>query len=690
MTYLYAGAILWIDLTTGTTSIRSTLDYAEKFIGGRGINARIMYDTIGPDTDPLGPDNVIVFGTGPLSGTAYPGCSRADVMSKSPVTGLLGDANIGGDWAAELKYAGYDHVVLTGRSEHPVYLRIRNDLVELRDAGELWGQTTYETRRLIQEELDDPEAKVLSIGPAGENLVSFATIHGSVGNAAARTGMGAVLGSKNVKALVVRGTKGIAVADPEAFLEACKAAHDQVKGADYYEEVHTIGVTNAEYAYVLSGIEAGGDGHEGLDFDPEGKTDYNAFWNKHGYKRTGCMGCPVHCMENYNVPGVGATVISCELYTQLTWEVQNADMLLWYALIRQCQEMGIDNTSMALTIQWLMELHALGIIDANLTDGIAMEWGSKEAITAIMDRTIANEGFGAVLARGMKATAEYFDARVPEERRGGRSTYWYAMQVNNNPMYGINPRLTSMSLSYAIGRRSDCIQDLDMHQFDSVTAPVYPGWSEEDRAHAVEHERELAYELTGKERAGDPDTTEGKADIVHDMGIQTGIADMAGSCKWHTKWLFLYLMPEHYADALSAGLGRTVTPEDVEQASLRVRNVERAIEVKMGRRRENDTIPEKEFSKPVSRGHMKGKHGLSREDLERMKDEYYTLRGWDLRTGVPRHQTLVDCGLKDIADDLAELGLGLEPFELDGGGTVWSAGEEEPVPSAHQRPRPGT
>jgi aldehyde:ferredoxin oxidoreductase len=287
----------------------------------------------------------------------------------------------------------------------------------------------------------------------------------------------------------------------------------------------------------------------------------------------------------------------------------------------------------------------------------------------------------------MKATAEYFDERVPEERRNGKSTYWYAMQVNNNPMYGINPRLTSMSLSYSVGRRSDCIQDLDMHQFDMVTAPVYPGWSQEDRDGAVEHEKELAYELTGKENAGDPDSTEGKADIVHDMGIHTGISDMAGSCKWHTKWLFLYLMPEHYADALTAGLGRTVTPQDVEQASLRVRNVERAIEVKMGRRRENDTIPEKEFSKPVSRGSMKGKYGVSREQLEQMKDEYYTLRGWDLKTGVPLHQTLVDCGLDDIADDLAELGLGLEPFELEGPGATTGASDKEPVPAA-RRPEP--
>jgi aldehyde:ferredoxin oxidoreductase len=658
MSYLYGGKILWIDLTSGSVTTQSTQDYAGLYIGGRGISARIMYENVGAATDPLGPENVIAFGTGPLSGTLFPGCSRTDVMSKSPVTNLLGNANIGGDWAAELKYAGYDHVVLTGRAERPVYVSIRNEKVELRDAAGLWGRTTYDTHRAIHEELDDPEVKVLCIGPAGENQVTFATVHSNVGNAAARTGMGAVLGSKNVKALAVRGTKGVAVADPKAFFAACMEAHDTVKGADYYEEVATIGVVNAEYAYVLSGIEAGGDGHEGApDFDPQGKTDYHAFWKKHGHKRTGCMGCPVHCMENYSVPEIGSTVLSCELYTQLTWEVRNDDMLLWYGLIRQCQEMGIDNTSMALTIQWLMELHDKGIIDAGMTDGVPMEWGSREAIAGILDSTIRRTGFGDVVARGMKATAEYFDALIPEERRGGTSTYHYAMQVNNNPMYGINPRMNSMALSYSIGRRSDCIQDLDMHQFDTLTAPIYPGWSEEDRQAAVEHEHHLAKELTGKEDAGDPESYEGKAQIVHDMGITTGIPDMAGSCKWHTKWLFLDLTPEHYAKALTAGLGRTVTADDLRRASLRLRNVERALECTMGRRRENDTIPEKEFGKPVSRGLWKGKLGIDPQKFEGMKDEYYTLRGWDLETGVPTAATLHEYGLDDIAHDLDERGI---------------------------------
>jgi aldehyde:ferredoxin oxidoreductase len=228
------------------------------------------------------------------------------------------------------------------------------------------------------------------------------------------------------------------------------------------------------------------------------------------------------------------------------------------------------------------------------------------------------------------------------------------MQVNNNPMYGINPRFCSMALSYSVGRRSDPIQDLDMHQFDIVTAPVYPGWSDEDKAAAIEHEKKLAKELTGDERAGDPESYEGKAAIVHDMGVVTGIPDMAGSCKWHTKWLYLDLTAEHYEKALTAGLGREVTAEQLNQASLRLRNLERAWECMLGRRRANDTIPEKEFGKPISRGSNAGRYGIDRPGLEKMKDDYYTLRGWDLETGVPTLDTLLATGLEDVADDLVK------------------------------------
>lgn len=651
MTYLYGGKILRVDLTRREVRSVPTEQYAEKYIGGRGLNARLLYESVDASTDPLGPENIVSLAAGPLSGTLYPGSSRTDVMCKSPVTGLIGNGSMGGDWSAELKQAGWDAVVLEGRADQPVYVWIRNERVEIRDAAGLWGKPNYETQDMIRAELDSPDAKIVSVGPAGENQVVYATVHCNVGNAAARTGMGAVMGSKNCKAVAVRGTQGVKVADGEAFLAACLDAHQVVRDSDYYEEVHSIGVMNAETAYVRSGIEAGGDGHEGSP-QYEDAFSYRDFYREWGHRRTGCAGCPVHCMENYRVPGIGGTVISCEVYPQLSAELQNEDMLNWYTQVRRCQQMGIDNTSMAMTIQWLMELRRMGMLDESLTDGVAVEFGSGEAIEYLMRATVERSGFGDVVAQGMKATAEYLDARVPMERRGGRSTYYYAMQVNNNPMYGINPRMKSMALSYSIGRRSDPIQDLNMQEFDYLTAPVTPDWSETSRQAAVEHEYAVSAAKTGIENAGDPDVCDGNAIIVSDMGVTTGIADMAGTCKWHTPWLFMDIAPKDYARALTAGLGRTVTEEDLTAASLRLRNLERAFECKLGRRRENDTIPEKEFGKKVSRGLWKGKLGLSREELEGMKDTYYELRGWDLETGVPLKETLEDSGLDDVAQDL--------------------------------------
>jgi len=657
MAYLYGGTILRIDVTDQEITRVPTSKYAKQYIGGRGINARILYEEVGPEVKPFDPENLIAFGNGPLSGTLFSGSSRTDMMAKSPVTNLIGNANMGGNWSAELKYAGYDNIVIKGISEKPVYIYIDNDDVEIRDASHLWGKDTYETPKLIREELADPEIKVICIGPAGENRVVFASIQSCVGDSGARTGMGAVLGSKNVKAIAVRGTKGVKIADPDKFLEVCREIHDTVKSAEFYDEVSKIGVMDSEYSYVLSGYEAGGDAHKTApNFDAEGKTEFRKFWDKFGYKRSGCFGCPVHCMENYRVPQIGNTVISCELYPQLTWEVRNNDMMLWYKCVNTCHRFGIDNTSMAITLAWLMELYEEGIITAEDTDGVPMEWGSKDAILGMLQKTIHREGFGNYLADGMDAVAQRLDEIVPEKRRRGKSTKYWAMQVNNNPMYGINPRFNGMALAYAIGRRSDLIGDYDAFQSEVLYAPVYPHWSDKDKQHAVEHAYKEAERISGLKDAGDPNSYNGKVQIVSWIGIVTGITDMVGTCKWHTDWLFLPLMPEHFAKALSAGLGQEITGEDLIKASLMLRNLERSYEALHGRTRKHDTIPEKEFNNPVSRGPWKGLV-LEKDKFEKMKDEYYSLRGWDLKNGIPTRKTLEDCGLKDVAESLKKQGL---------------------------------
>lgn len=655
---LYGGTILRIDLTSQEIKRQPTLDYADDYIGGRGINCRILYEEMDENAHPLDPDNIIIFGVGPLTGTMFPGSSRVDVMTRSPVTDLIGNANIGGEWGAEFKYAGYDHLVLSGKAEQPVYIFIENDLVEIRDAKTIWGKTVYDMNVILRTELEDEDIKIIGIGPAGENLVTFAALQTNIGNSGARTGLGCILGSKNVKAIAVRGTKGVQIADPDNFFSSCLRAHTDLKNSDYYDEVSKIGVMDAEYAYVLSGIEAAGDAHKtAQNFDAEGKTDFRRFWEKYGIGRTGCFGCPVHCMENFNVPGIGGAVISCELYPQLSWEVRNDDMLLWYECVKICQNFGVDNTSIAIILQWLMELHEMGILSQEITDGIPMKWGDREAILGMLIKTIHREGFGDVIASGMKATATYLDDKIPEERRDHKSTYEFAMQVNNNPMYGINPRFNSMALTYSIGRRSDGITDLDNVQFYIICLPGYPSYTEEERQQKIEEKYKKAEKLSGGiKNAGNPYSYEGKAEMVIDATWITTLADMMVTCKWHTKWLSMDINENHYAEALSYGLGKEVSVEHLLHAAKRVKALERAYENILGRTREQDIIPEKEFDNPVSRGPWKG-YTLDKEKYEEMKERYYALIGWNKKTGIVEQTTLEDLGLTDVAEKMKTLEL---------------------------------
>jgi aldehyde:ferredoxin oxidoreductase len=648
MGYLYGGTILIIDLTNEKISRKPTSLYADKFLGGRGINAKIIYDELKPGVKPLDPGNVITFGMGPLTGTLFPGTSRVDVMAKSPVTNLLGAANMGGFWAAEVKYAGYDHIVIKGKAEKPVYILIEDDEVMIKPADHIWGQDTYETPQIICDELGDPEIKVICIGPAGENLVTYASIQTSVGDSAARTGMGAVLGSKNLKAIAVRGTKGVKVADPEKFLEVCKEAHDKIKSTASYERYSTRGSVDSEYAYVLSGWEASGDNHKTSgDWDKEGKTCFSAFSQKYCYKRAGCFGCPIHCMENYQVPGVGGAVISCELYSQMTWELRNDDMMLWYESVRDCQRLGIDNTSVTIFISWLMELYEEGIITKEETDGIPMEWGSREAILGMVHKIVNREGIGDIFADGMKATAEKIKKGAIE----------YAMQVKNNPMYGLNPRFKASAIAYAIGRRGDLIQDLDVIGEPTVIVTPKNFYFDEDaQKEIIESAYDAAEALTGSKDTADPYKYGGKAVGVAKLGLEYTVADMTGTCKWHTTWLGMPIVPADQAKILSAGFGKDVGEDELMEISKRVRNLERAFEVREGLTREDETLPKKEFINPIRRGEYKGMT-LDRDEFEKMKDEYYSFRGWDIKTGIPTEETLKKLDLEDVAEELIKGGI---------------------------------
>ena len=258
MTYLYGGAILRVDLSTGSIEKQPTTAYADKWLGGRGFNTRVLYKELEPGIDALSPENVLIFSVGPLTGSMFPGSGRVEVAAKSPVTGIQGMSNMGGYWGPELKYAGYDSIIVKGKAPKPVYIAINNDSIEIKDASHIWGVDTYKTQDALQEELGDPEVEVVCIGPGSENLVAYGSIQTRMGNAAGRTGMGTVMGSKNLKAIAVRGTKGVSVADPDRFLEICLKALEVQK--PLIDNARTVDMAEntppATWAVVLGNYES--------------------------------------------------------------------------------------------------------------------------------------------------------------------------------------------------------------------------------------------------------------------------------------------------------------------------------------------------------------------------------------------------------------------------------------------------
>jgi aldehyde:ferredoxin oxidoreductase len=616
LSYLYAGKILRVDLGSGSITKTPTSEYSESFLGGRGINIKLLLENISPGVDPLGPDNVLIFGVGPLAG-AFISAGRTEVTAKSPETGLLGSSNFGGFFASALKYAGYDHIIITGKANQPVCVWIEDDHVEIRDASDLWGLDTYTVPGLIREQVDNPEAKILCIGIAGENLVRFATIQHEHGHGAGRTGMGAVMGSKNLKAIAVSGTQGIELADPLAFLALAAEAEGILKNDAFWQQVAREGASRSQDEYVFEVVKE--------KFPPQ-----HAVYQKFKSKRAGCFGCPIQCMEHYDeVEGIGTGVMSCEMYDAWVYGVRCYDEYTSLECGILCQKYGVDALSSAALIQWLMALYEKGIITEGDTDGIPMEWGNPGAIRAMLDQIVQRKGIGDILAEGMVAAAE-------EISRGSGA---YANQVKGLPLLPMqipedDAASRSMSLAVAVGPRGG----------DSLR--TYTGEAEYRAALSPEtlerHKDVLRKEakITNVDSALDQSAYGDKAGIVAYYEDAILISDMLSTCKWMNRWSYGAFSPDLFARLISAGSGIEIEADDLFEYAKKVRTLERAFEAGEGLRREHDTLPKKAFKLANEEGDL-----LDPEKFEVMKSEYYTLRGWDVETGLPTDDTLNELGI---------------------------------------------
>lgn len=622
------GKYLRVDLTQGKVIEKETEKWrARLYLGGNGFGTKILWDEVPARIDPFSPENKLIFSTGPLTGTLWPSSGRFEVIGKSPLTGIYGDCNSGGHWAPELKYAGYDMVVFEGRAKKPVYLWIEDGQAELRDAAHLWGKTTWETEKIIRRDHGDERIKIASIGPAGENKVRFACVITS-GRAAARTGQGAVMGSKNVKCVAVRGTKDVTVANDEfydyAYLMHQKVlANEFTPGESRYGTPLLVTLMSEIGRFPTKNFQRG-------DFPYAAEISGEVLEEKFLVKRLGCFGCPISCGRAVAVKegpfkGTYTEGIEYESLNALgarTWNrympsIIKADLL--------CDEYGLDTISTGSVIAFAMECYERGIITKEDTGGIELEWGDYEVELQLIEKIARREGIGDILAGGVRIAAQKF----------GKGADYYAIHVKGLETSAQDPRAQqSMGLAHITSTRG---------------ADHLKGFPTID---------ETGYVKEAIERYGEqylPEIVDGlamkyKAMVVKDGEELGAIADSAITCKFTTHFPPCYYWPE-LARGLSLATGMPLDVAELKKIGERIYNLQRCFCVREGISRKDDTQPKRLLTEKGT-GRAKG-HVVYQEP---MLEEYYELRRWDKETGWPTRAKLEDLDLKDVADELEKIG----------------------------------
>jgi len=622
--YGYAGKVLRIDLTEKRTRV-AELDrsMAARFLGGRGFNSKRLYDEVETGARPLGPENRLMFATGPLVGTTFPTASRFNVSAKSPLTGILGDSNAGGHFAPELKFAGYDQVILEGRSSKPVYIFIDDGEVEFRDATHLLGRDVYETDDMIKADLADDRVQAAVVGPAAENGVRFAGIFVNLMRAAARTGMGTVMASKGVKALAVRGTGSVEVADPRRFEGLVEDVESEIYGHEQYWPRRRMGTTRILLMANAAGFLPTRHYTSGIFEDAEAVSG-ERLAEEYNVKARGCFACTIPCSRFYVVKGGRYAGLfgegpEYEALGSFTARVGNGDLDVALKANDMCNRLGLDALTTAECISWAMELHERGMLGRREADGLDLSWGSGEAILTLIEKIARREGFGDILADGSRAAAE----------RLGRGMD-LTMQVKGLEIIMADPRgLKGFGLGYAVASRGG----------DHLRSEPFIELSDDPRR--------------GEEMFGVPEATlrlawRGKGLLVSYFEDWCAVIDALEACKSIMQNMEI-LTFERSAEVIEAATGLAMPASEVRRVGERIVNIERAFNVREGLRRRDDTLPRRFREETLPEGPSKG----TVFEQEQMLDEYYAERAWDPETGIPTSDTLKRLGLGYVARELA-------------------------------------
>ena len=598
----YGGHILRVDLSSGgirreKTSPRHML----RVIGGRGLNSTRLFDELKRDVAPLSPENLLLIGVGPLTGTLLTASAYMTISGKSPLTGILGDSAAGGFFGPELKQSGYDQVVMTGRREKPCYLLIADDHVEIRDASHLWGLDIWETTSAIRRELNDNAVQVAAIGPAGENLVKYATVACNHSRMCGRTGMGCLFGSKHLKAVAVRGRGRLTVADPPGYLALCRKLDQSISSHGEYDKRHALGSTLLMKALNNIGILPTNHFQEGLCEYVDrvsGKTLAEEF----KVKNKSCFNCNVHCSRYYVTKDVEAEGPEFETLCSYTSRIGNDDLEFGLRMNAFLNRMGMDSLSSGETIGWAMECVQRGLLSKEDFDGLDFTWGNRQTVEKLLPMIVRREGIGDAFAEGTANLA----------RRFGKGTEEYAFHVKGLDMICGDPRgIKAFGLTYAIASRG--ADHLRAEPFFELTER----YDEAEKRWGV---RDIADRLSDN----------GKAILVEHTERQALLTDCLTMCK--NIGLSMDILDFDLASRLlKAGTGLNFTPEKIDTALKGVIDRDRKMNIDFGVEASQDTLPKRFTHEPLKEGGSKGEV----VPVKRMVKEYYALRGWDER-GVPQ------------------------------------------------------
>jgi len=604
----YVGKLLVVDLSSGQiANAPLNRDYARDFIGGSGLAARYLFDYLRADTDPLGPDNTLAVMAGPLTGTKAPSCGRFVIAARSPLTGIWGEANCGAVFGPEMRFAGYDGLIVTGKAARPVYLWVHDGQAELRDATGLWGQDTYATQRLIAQDVGDARAKSLCIGQGGENLVRYAAALTTHGRAAGRSGLGAVMGSKNLKAIAVRGRGTIPLFAEAEYNTLARETQLYVKDdvlSAMYRAVGTAG--GIDYLNVLGDVPAR---YFTLgQFDSVDKLSGTTMAETMLTGTSTCFACPIRCGREISSEGKYAlpenkgpeleTIVS--LGNQLLIDDLAAVSYLGYL----CDAYGLDTISCGNTIAFACYLFDQGLIGPQDTGGLDLRWGNSDGAATLIAQIVRRQGFGAILAEGSKRVGEHYG--VPE----------LAVQVHGQEPGVHDPRaFSSMALVYATSPRGACHNKSNFYMIEMGGAIEALGIASPGRFESA-----------------------GKGSLVARHQCWRSVSDSLVMC------LHANASVEQVIGLLQAATGDDVTVDSVLTCGERILTLKRLLNLRLGYSAANEKLPQL-LTQPLAEGGTEGHV----PDLDTMRQEYYTYLDWDPVTGRPSPAKLAALGLAGVS-----------------------------------------